>query len=80
MKWQGRRQSRNIEDRRGAGRGTVQIGGAGLLIILALGYFLGVDVTPLLENQGQIATPEGGGEITEADRHVAQLWTITILY
>jgi predicted metalloprotease len=70
MKWRGRRQSRNIEDRRGRAGTGVRIGGAGLLIVLALGYYLGIDVTPLLEGQGQLN--EGGGtaqeELTEADK------------
>lgn len=34
------------------------IGGVGLLVVLAIGYFAGVDVTPLLEGQGtQSSTP-----------------------
>jgi len=51
MRLKGLRRSRNIEDRRrsgGAGRGA-GIGGAGLLVVLAIGYFTGIDVTPLLE-------------------------------
>ncbi|HEY9037946.1 MAG TPA: neutral zinc metallopeptidase [Roseovarius sp.] len=51
MRLKGLRPSRNIEDRRrsgGRGRG-VGIGGAGLLVVLAIGYFTGIDVTPLLE-------------------------------
>ncbi|SEQ02083.1 KPN_02809 family neutral zinc metallopeptidase [Thalassovita taeanensis] len=47
------RASRNVEDRRRTGgRAGAQIGGVGLLIVLAIGYFAGVDVTPLLEGQG----------------------------
>ena len=51
MRLKGVRKSQNIEDRRRSGgvRGGAKIGGAGLLLILALGYFTGVDVTPLLE-------------------------------
>ncbi|MEZ5755304.1 MAG: neutral zinc metallopeptidase [Paracoccaceae bacterium] len=49
MEWRGRRGSRNIEDRRrmggGGGRGA-GIGGAGVIVVLLLGWFLGVDVTP----------------------------------
>ena len=52
MKWQGRRGSRNIEDRRGSGGKAAGVGGVGLLVVLAIGYFTGVDVTPLLEGQG----------------------------
>ncbi|QCO57069.1 hypothetical protein EOK75_14885 (plasmid) [Pseudorhodobacter turbinis] len=63
MKWQGRRQSRNIEDRRGArSSGTRRaggIGGVGLVAVLVVGYFLGIDVTPLLQGQG-------GGQVTQS--------------
>ncbi|WP_127114616.1 KPN_02809 family neutral zinc metallopeptidase [Shimia sediminis] len=49
MRLKGIRRSRNIEDRRGrGGKGAAGIGGVGLLVILAIGYFAGIDVTPLL--------------------------------
>ncbi|MFX0546455.1 neutral zinc metallopeptidase [Roseovarius sp. S1116L3] len=51
MKLRGLRRSRNIEDRRrsgGGGRGA-GIGGVGLIVVLAIGYFAGIDVTPLLQ-------------------------------
>ncbi|MFD3189885.1 neutral zinc metallopeptidase [Sedimentitalea sp. HM32M-2] len=58
MRLTGRNRSRNIEDRRrsglrlGRGRGKAVggIGGVGLLLVLAIGYFAGIDVTPLLES------------------------------
>lgn len=66
MRWQGRRGSRNIEDRRGrSGVAMGGMGGVGLLAVLAIGYFLGIDVTPLLEgtlSQGGATAP------VEADR------------
>ena len=40
----------------GGGRGA-GIGGVGLLVVLAVGYFAGIDVTPLLQGAGQ---PQGG--------------------
>ncbi|SLN24184.1 Putative neutral zinc metallopeptidase [Roseovarius albus] len=53
MKLRGIGRSRNIEDRRGRrGVGRAKIGGIGLLLLLAVGYFTGLDVTPLLEEQG----------------------------
>ena len=78
MRWQGRRGSRNIEDRRGrtvVGGGSIGI--VGLLIILGLGYFFGIDVTPLLQGQG------GGGqvietELTEADRRAGEFVSVTL--
>ena len=55
MRWQGRRQSRNVEDRRGMGAGygggPVRLGGLGLggiIVVLALGYFLTGDPLGLL--------------------------------
>lgn len=60
MKWQGRRQSSNVEDRRGSGTGTKIIAGGGVLgiIIVLLQLFggeTGQNIAPVLEqfNQGQ---------------------------
>ncbi|WP_238364976.1 neutral zinc metallopeptidase [Mesobacterium pallidum] len=56
MRLRGVRRSRNIEDRRrtgGGGRAIGGIGGVGLLVVLAIAYFTGVDVTPLLEEVAQ---------------------------
>lgn len=77
MKWQGRRGSRNIEDRRRAGGKGAQIGGVGLLVVLAIGYFAGVDVTPLLEGQ---TGGSGGGqaELTRADEAAGQFVSVTL--
>lgn len=55
MRLRGVKGSRNIEDRRrqrgSAGR-AAPIGGVGLLVVLAIGYFAGIDVTPLLQQGG----------------------------
>lgn len=77
MKWQGRRGSRNIEDRRGGGGAKAGLGGVGLLIVLAIGYFAGIDVTPLLEQQGGL-TAGDGREITEADRQAGEFVSVTL--
>ncbi len=51
MKWQGRRGSRNIEDRRRMSAGkTAGVGGIGALVIVLIGAFMGVDVSSLLNN------------------------------
>ncbi|MCB1340019.1 MAG: neutral zinc metallopeptidase [Pseudooceanicola sp.] len=55
MRLRGIRTSSNIEDRRGRGGGGIALGGmggVGLLVVLAIGYFTGVDVTPLIVDQG----------------------------
>ncbi len=53
MKLRGIRRSRNVVDQRGQSGarrgGGLKVGGFGVLVILLLGYFLGVDVTPLLQ-------------------------------
>jgi len=81
MKWQGRRRSQNIEDRRRRGPGAVGgIGGVGLVAILVIGYFLGVDVTPLLNDPSL----GGGGsqsstvELTDADRQAGEFVSVTL--
>ncbi|MDO6484565.1 KPN_02809 family neutral zinc metallopeptidase [Shimia thalassica] len=51
MRLRGVRKSQNVEDRRRRGGGrSVGLGGVGLLVVLAIGYFAGIDMTPLLEN------------------------------
>lgn len=85
MKWQGRRGSRNIEDRRrrpsrrrgGAAGG---LSGLGLIVVLVAGYFLGIDVSPLLNNAagGGITTQAQSAEITAADERAAQFVSVTL--
>ncbi|PIL19136.1 membrane protein [Puniceibacterium antarcticum] len=54
MRLRGVRGSRNVEDRRRmGGGGKAGIGGIGLLVVLAIGYFAGIDVTPLLNQLPQ---------------------------
>jgi predicted metalloprotease len=95
MRWRGRRMSGNIEDRRGAGGGfRVPIGGRGLprgrraggiggiglvLVMLLLGWVLGIDPLTLLEDgpgmapqsapQGQVGAPTAADD--EMTRFVA---------
>ncbi len=53
MRWQGGRQSENVEDRRGRG-GPVMIGGGlGLLALVVIAALLGIDPRPLLQNLPQ---------------------------
>jgi uncharacterized protein len=85
MKWQGRRESRNIEDRRGQSRSRTAggIGGVGLVAVLVIGYFLGIDVTPLLRDQGGYSQNAGGqalpsAKMTEADRAAGTFVSVTL--
>jgi predicted metalloprotease len=82
MKWQGRRGSRNIEDRRGRGGGGGKaaggIGGVGLIAVLVIGYFMGVDPATLLNIAGGQNTGGGSVEITEADQQAGQFVSVTL--
>lgn len=49
----------------------------GVLIVLAIGYFLGIDVSPLL-NGGAAPRTSGGGEVTQADEQAAQFVSVTL--
>ncbi len=51
-------------------------GSVGLLAIVVIGYFLGVDLTPLLNDQS--VPNSGGGEITAADEEAAQFVSVTL--
>lgn len=75
MRLRGVRGSRNIEDRRRMGRrgrAGAGIGGVGLLVLLAVGYFAGVDVTPLLEGQGPVARNEAPRELSAEEQKAAE--------
>ena len=78
MEWKGRRGSGNIEDRRrvrGARAGGV--GGVGLIAVVVIGYFLGVDLTPLLNDSG----PRQGGapvELTAEDEAAGEFVSVTL--
>ena len=78
MRWQGRRGSRNIVDRRRmGGRAAVGgVGGVGLIAVVLIGWFFGVDLTPLLQEQGGFQSAPG--EITEADERAAEFVSVTL--
>ena len=63
MRWKGRRQSQNVEDRRGARTGTLAVGGVGGavgLVILIIVVLLGGDPQALLEQMPQQPAGAGG--------------------
>ncbi|MDT8855619.1 neutral zinc metallopeptidase [Paracoccaceae bacterium Fryx2] len=77
MKWQGRRGSRNIEDRRGMSAGRVGgVGGIGVVAVLLIGYFFGIDVTPLLQEGG--SEPGTPVELTAEDVAAGEFVSVTL--
>lgn len=79
MEWRGRRGSRNIEDRRAQGpaRGGMAVGGIGALVLLLLGAYFGVDVSPMLQGGSQIQSG-GNVQISEADEQAAQFVSVVL--
>ncbi|GAA3875866.1 KPN_02809 family neutral zinc metallopeptidase [Celeribacter arenosi] len=79
MKWQGRRGSRNIEDRRrmSGGARAGGIGGLGLVAVVVIGLFLGVDVSPFLQGAGGVQQG-GSSTITAADEERAQFVSVVL--
>lgn len=81
MRLRNTRSSRNIVDqrragsRRSAGRSFGATGGIGVLAIVAIGYFLGVDLTPLLDQQGgpQVQQTSGGtGQLSAEEQQAGE--------
>ncbi|MDP5307906.1 KPN_02809 family neutral zinc metallopeptidase [Paracoccus spongiarum] len=80
MQWRGRRGSSNIEDRRGrsiAGAGGIGI--VGMLVVLAVGYFFGVDISPLVQelDQGQ-PQQQGTVELSERDKQYGEFVSVVL--
>ncbi|MEW9918320.1 neutral zinc metallopeptidase [Marimonas sp. MJW-29] len=71
MRLRGIRRSKNVEVRRGGRGGRAGgIGIVGLIVVLAVGYFTGIDVSPLLQqtaSQSQQSAP-----VSEADSRATQ--------
>jgi len=80
MQWRGRRTSRNVEDRRGkrsVGK-TGGVGGLGLVAVLVIGYFLGIDVSPLLQGGGGQQSQTVSQEITPQDRAAGEFVSVVL--
>lgn len=79
MEWRGRRGSRNIEDRRSVrgGGGGPAIGGVGLVAVLLIGWFLGIDVTPLLQDAGP-ATQSASEPLNAQDKAMGEFVSVTL--
>lgn len=79
MEWRGRRGSSNIEDRRGMGSaGAGGLGLVGTLVVLAVGWFFGVDISPLVgEIQGD-SRPGVERELTAAEREAGEFVSVVL--
>ena len=71
MRLKGIRRSRNVEDRRRSGKAGAGIGGVGLLVVVVIAYFAGVDITPLLQGQDPFAQGETQRELSPEEERAA---------
>lgn len=80
MKWQGRRGSSNIEDRRrrGGARRAGGIGGIAGVLVLLVGLYLGVDTSEFVDLTGTDVQSTATSEITPADERAAQFVSVTL--
>jgi predicted metalloprotease len=79
MLWQGRRQSGNIEDRRGmSGRGMAVGGGIGSLIIGAIVYLLGGDPSAMMDPQQSSAPQEQTQAPNKANDEAGQFAAVVL--
>ncbi|MBT8453148.1 MAG: zinc metallopeptidase [Deltaproteobacteria bacterium] len=73
MRWRGRKQSAHVEDRRGVrARPKLAGGGIGLLVLVGVGLFLGVDPSALMQvvqtQQQRVPAPTTGGAKLEDEQ------------
>ena len=68
MRWRSGRRSKNVIDRRSSGpvRGVAG-GGIGLLVLVLVGMYFGIDPALLLEGVGSVAVDDAGAPATPAD-------------
>ena len=79
MEWRGRRGSRNVEDRRG--RGGARAGGMGIvgvLAVLAVGYFFGIDISPVVETMSQGSQQGEPRELTAEEQEMGQFVSVVL--
>jgi len=82
MRWQGRRKSDNVEDRRGiGGRGLAVGGGLGGLIIVALFLLLGGnpdEISQSLQTEGPSSTAAAGQPLSEKEKEMGDFVSVIL--
>jgi predicted metalloprotease len=72
MQWEGREESKNVEDRRGMGKAGLAVGGVGGLVVVILGLIFGVDIQKFL-GQGDNEAPGKADPQEERLAHFAKV-------
>ena len=84
MRWRDRRQSTNVEDRRGMSRGGMAVGGGlGTIVLVVLALLFGADPRELLDQSqgggspGQV-TQTGGGRVNPQEDELKQFTSVVL--
>lgn len=80
MKWQGRRGSGNIEDRRksGGARRAGGVGGVGAIVLLLAGWYFGIDVSGFVGDGGGSVGSSQSTTMTAEDERAGQFVSVTL--
>lgn len=83
MRWQGGRQSDNVEDRRGNPGSPVALGGGlGMLVLVVIALVLGIDPRPLLQNAANLQPAQqavpANPERSDADDELRQFVAVVL--
>jgi len=80
MKWKGRRQSSNMQDRRGMSGGGMLLGGGVIgVIVLLVQMFTGADLSQILPNDMTQSAPSNQQvELSEADREMGDFVSVVL--
>lgn len=78
MIWKGRRQSGNVEDRRGTSGKGVALGGIGTIVLALAIYFLGGDPTAILNTVQDSQVSTSGYEGTAEENELAEFVSVVL--
>lgn len=78
MRWRDRRESSNVEDRRGMSRRGLAVGGIGGLIILLIAMYLGIDPRPFLEQTGDTPGVSSGTSASPEEEELRKFVSVVL--
>ncbi|MGE5128019.1 MAG: neutral zinc metallopeptidase [Sphingomonadaceae bacterium] len=72
MRWEGERQSENVEDRRGLGGRGIGLGTLGTIVVVLVAWYLGIDPSALLDQMASAPTSSEQRQAGPAGRSAAE--------
>jgi uncharacterized protein len=78
MKWKGREESENVEDRRSLGKTGLVVGGGGSILVIILALVFGFDPRPFLNLQNNQLADPGDGKVDPAQEESASFVKVVL--